>query len=163
MPLSLHLSIHLLLALLSGYLVGRATGRPLIGLVAGFAGGFLIDTDHIFEYLLVFGWNFNFSHFLEGREFLVSNTIHLWFHVWEYVPFLLLAAWAFRRHEAVKTIVLALAMAVSIHLLSDSLINSFPPKYYSLLYRQSVNYSAEKLLSPEQYQENLERKAELGI
>lgn len=163
MPLSLHLLIHLSLALLAGYLVGKRFGKPYTGLMAGFVGGFLIDLDHILEYLLVFGRHFNLWYFLEGREFLISNAIHLWLHAWEYLPLLLLAALICRRRKALKTALLALALSGSIHLLSDSLINYFPLKYYSLIYRHSVGYSAERLLNPEQYQENLKRKFELGI
>ena len=52
---------------------------------------------------------------------------------------------------------------MSIHLITDSIINRCPPKFYSLAYRASVNFSSPKLMSIEGYQENLKLKQELGL
>jgi len=163
MPLSFHLFIHFSLALLAGGLAGYYLKRLDIGLVAGFIGGFLIDLDHVLEYILTFGWSFSLQHFLEGRQFLISDQIHLWLHAWEYVILLVILARIFWRKKALGIFLIILALASFVHLLSDSLINNYPLKYYSLSYRQEVNFSAEKLLNPAEYLKNQKLKRELGL
>lgn len=162
-PLPLHLFIHLILAVSVGYLIGRAYQRVPLGLVAGVLGGFFIDLDHVLEYLLFYGLRFNLIHFLDGREFLASNQIHLWFHAWEYFPVLILLAWWCRRQTTIKVFILALAVGGLIHLTSDSVINEYPLRNYSLIYRWQHNFSAPGLLSPSQYQKYLESRQWLGL
>jgi hypothetical protein len=163
MPFSIHIYLHFLIALIIGYLAGRYFKRPWLCLTVALAGGFLIDLDHILEYFLIFGPHFNFYCFIQGREFLVSGKIYLLFHAWEWVALLALSVWLMRPKKRLKVILLTLAVAMAAHLLSDCLINHYPLQFYSLGYRASQNFSAAKLLSPEQYQENLELKADLGI
>jgi hypothetical protein len=165
LPLPLHLLLHFSLAVLVGFYVGRHFKKIWLGIVAGILGGFLIDLDHVLEYFLVFGLRFNFNYFITGREFLISDKMHVWFHAWEYVPLLLLAAWLFWRKKkiAVATFLCALALGGLVHLTTDCLINRFPPQNYSLIYRWQHNFSAEILLSPEQYQKNLDEKVEMGL
>lgn len=164
-PLSLpvHLFIHFILAVLVGYLVGRRCQRVEIGIIAGILGGFFIDLDHILEYFLVFGPHFNLTYFLEGRQFLASDKIHLWFHAWEYIPFFLILAWLWRDRKAAATFLLALALSGFIHLVSDCLINQYSPRNYSLFYRAQNDFAAPRLLSPEQYYEYQSDRQELGI
>lgn len=131
--------------------------------MAGLLGGFLIDFDHALEYLLVLGPHFNFIHFFQGREFLTSDKIYIIWHAWEWLPILLAIAWLARKRTAIKIFFIMLALAAAVHLFSDVLINQYPLKFYSILYRQSVGWSAPKLLSPEQYRNNLELKGKLGI
>jgi len=142
MPLSLHLIIHFTLAIITGYLAGLHFKKIELGVLIGFLGGFLIDLDHVLEYFLVYGFHFNLIHFLQGRQFLISDKIHLWFHAWEYVPIFFLLALAFKKNKVLETILITLAFAMSVHLLTDSVINKYPLKFYSLLNRVEVNFSA---------------------
>lgn len=162
-PLPLHLSIHFLLALLSGLLAGYYFRERLVSILAGIAAGFLIDLDHVLEYLLVFKGRFNFQYFFEGRQFLTSEQLHLWFHAWELVPLLLIIAWLFRRQRVVKIIAVTMAFAGAVHLATDLVINQVPPKFYLLSYRASQDFQMKNLMTADVYQENLELKAELGI
>lgn len=162
-PLPFHLLIHLALAILVGFFCGRRFKQIKLGIIIGFIGGFLIDLDHVLEYLIFFNWRFNFLDFIAGRQFLLSDQIHLWFHAWEYVIVLLLGAWVFKKYKTAQLVLFTLALAISVHILSDSVINNFPLKYYSLSYRAEMNFAAEKLLSPEEYLKNLELKRELGL
>lgn len=162
-PLPLHLSIHFLLALLSGLLVGYYFREKLVSILAGIAAGFLIDLDHVLEYLLVFKGRFNFQYFFEGRQFLTSEQLHLWFHAWELVSLLLIIAWLFRRQRVVKIIAVTMAFAGAVHLATDLVINQVPPKFYLLSYRASQDFQMKNLMTADVYQENLELKAELGI
>jgi len=163
MPLYLHLAIHLTLAIIVGYICGRLFKKPGLGVVMGILGGFLIDLDHVLEYFLVYGLTFNFQYFIESRQFLISNKIKLFFHAWEYFPILLAMAFIFRKKQNLKVIFFTLAISGAVHLASDVVINNYYFKYYSLIYRYQLNFSAEKLLTPEIYQLNLEYKEKLGI
>lgn len=163
MPLALHLFIHLFLALLTGYLVGRHFKNIWLGITAGFLGGFLIDLDHVLEYFFIFGFHLNLYYFLTGRQFLKSDRIYIIFHAWEYIVPLLGLAWLFRQKKALKVFLLSLALASLVHLISDSLINNYPFKFYSIIYRSEQSFAAPRLLSPGQWTRNLELKASLGF
>lgn len=163
LPLPIHLFIHFSLAIFSGYLAGRYFKNLKLGILMGFVGGFLIDMDHVLEYLLVFGPHFNFLYFSQGREFLASDQLHLWFHAWEYVPIMIIVGLLFKKNKIVKIIIITLAFAVSIHLATDMVINRCPFSFYTLTYRARHNFAARELMSPESYQENQELKLELGM
>lgn len=158
MPLPLHLLIHLSVALLTGYAVGWLFKRIDIGLLGGLWGGFFIDLDHVLEYFLIFGPSFNIVKFLAGQQFLASEKIYILFHAWEYIPILLLIAWLIRKCRAWSILVVTVAVSALLHLASDCLINNYPPRNYSLLYRYQVNFQAREILSPTQYQEFIEYK-----
>lgn len=163
LPLPIHLFIHFSLAVLVGYLVGRRCRHLWIGIMAGICGGFLIDLDHVLEYFLVFGWHFNIIDFFNGRQFLTSSQIHTFFHAWEYIPVLLILAWLLRQKRVVFTFLIAFTLAGFVHLVSDCVINNYPPRNYSLIYRYSVGFSVPKLLNPQQYQKFLEDQKSLGF
>ncbi len=163
MPLSLHLFIHFILAVLMGYLVGACFKDVRIGIIFGILGGFLIDLDHVLEYFLVFGPTLNLRYFFESRQFLASGRTRLYFHAWEYAPILLLGAVLLRKFKKVKVALVALALAGSLHLISDVIINDHYFNYYSISYRAKRNYSSELLLTPEQYSANQGLKLKLGI
>ncbi|HZJ41518.1 MAG TPA: hypothetical protein VFD51_00665 [Patescibacteria group bacterium] len=163
MPLAIHLLIHFTLAVLSGYLIGRFFDKEKIGLIFGVLGGFLIDLDHVLEYFLVFGLNFNLQHFIESRQFLVSDQIRLYFHAWEYLPILLVIAYIFRKKRNIKIALITLAFAGTIHLISDVFINNYYFKYYSIYYRASLKYADSDLLPSGIYDINQEYKIELGL
>ncbi len=166
LSLPIHLSIHFLMAVLSGLAIGlyfRKEADWRLGLLAGVLGGFLIDLDHVLEYFFVFGLNFNLNKFLDGYQFLTSDKIFLVFHAHEYFPILLLASYLSRKKKALSIFLLALGFAGFVHLISDSFINNYPLRNYSIIYRASKNFSAPALLSIEQYANNLELKVELGL
>ncbi len=163
LPLSLHLLIHLFLAIIVGYFSGRLFKKPALGILFGIIGGFFIDLDHVLEYFLVFGPHFSLTYFSQGRQFLVSDKVHLFFHAWEYVPLLLISAYLLRKKKIIALILVSLALAGGIHLLSDSIINQEPLKFYTMSYRASVNFSAPRLMSAEAYEKNQDLKKVLGF
>jgi len=163
LPLPIHLFIHFVLAITTGYLLGRHFKKIKLGIIFGFLGGFLIDLDHVLEYFFVFGPRFNLEYFLQGRQFLTSEKIYLIFHAWEYLPLLLIVALVFKKRETFRAAVLTLAVAASVHLLTDSLINNYSLQYYSIAYRAENGYAAQKLLSPAQYNKMEKSKGELGL
>ncbi len=163
MPLTIHLLIHLSLAILTGYLAGKYFKRLELGILCGFIGGFLIDFDHVLEYFLVYGFSFDLMYFLQGRQFLISDQVRIWFHAWEYLPMLLLLAFIFRKKQTIKVVLITLALAGSVHLLSDSVINRQSLQFYSLINRASVDFSAKDLMRPEEYELNQKWKREMGL
>ena len=163
LPLALHISIHFLMAILSGLIFGLVFKRVWLGLIAGIIGGFFIDLDHILEYFFVFGLKFDLVDFLNGLQFLISDKIWLIFHAYEYFPLLILLAYFLRKKEVLSFFLITLAFAGFVHLISDSYINNFPPKNYSIIYRASKNFSAPELLRPEQWERNLKTKKWLGL
>lgn len=163
MPLAIHLFIHFSLAVLVGYYFGRRFKRLWLGIILGILGGFLIDLDHVLEYFFFYGPHFNFTYFIQSRQFLLSDKIRLFFHAWEYFPLLLLIAWLGRRKQILKMVFLTLAFAGLVHLITDVIINGYSLPYYSIAYRAQHHFSAPELLSPADYQQNLDYKQELGI
>jgi len=163
MPLPLHLAIHFFVAVLVGYLAGRYFKKMSLAMVAAIMGGFFIDLDHVLEYFFYYGLHFNLTYFLEGRQFILSNTVYLIFHAWEYIPLLLLIAYLLRKKRALSIFIFTLCLAGAVHLVSDVFINDYPFKFYSISYRASQHFSTPKLISPEQYQKNLNSKIKLGF
>ncbi|MFA6514349.1 MAG: hypothetical protein WCT50_03640 [Patescibacteria group bacterium] len=163
MPLYIHLIIHFILAVLVGFYFGRRFKHVWLGIIMGITGGFLIDMDHVLEYFLVYGFQFNAQYFIESRQFLTTDKIRIFFHAWEYFPILLFLGWIFREKKVLKIIFLTLAFAGAVHLVTDVFINHYQFKYYSIYYRYSHSFSAPRLLSPTDYQINQEYKMRLGI
>ena len=163
MPLALHLSIHFLVAIIVGCITGLYFKKLPYALIAALIGGFFIDIDHVIEYYIYYGPHFNLSYFLDGRQFLMSDKIYLIFHAWEYAPILFLIAWLLRKRKALAIFIFTLALAGTVHLVSDVLINHYPLKFYSISYRTNQNFSTPNLLTSEEYQKNIEAKGRLGI
>lgn len=164
LSLTKHLLVHFILAALSGLFCAFFLQGPLgWGLLIGIAGGFLIDLDHVLEYFFVFGLKFNLQSFLKSQQFLKSDKIYLVLHAYEYFPLLILMAYFFRHNQSLFFVFLTLALSGLVHLLSDSVINNFPIKNYSIIYRASKNFSAPRLLRPYQWEHNLKIKKELGL
>lgn len=161
-PLPFHIYIHFSLALVAGYLCGRYFRRPVLCLLVAFIAGFLIDLDHVLEYFLVFGPHFDLAGFFAGRQFLTSDKIYLWFHAWEWAILFFALGWLSRKRSVGRAILITAALAGSVHLLSDNLINNYPLRFYSLSYRYQQDFSAPRLLSPEQYRRNMLEKEGLG-
>lgn len=149
MPLSLHLTIHFLVAVAIGFIFWLATGKNKkflwFCLIAAILGGFLIDVDHIIEYIIVFH-RFSLIGFLHGWEFLWSGKNILIFHAWEYVPLFLVLAFLLRRYKKISLSLLVFTIAAFAHLVSDCFINGFTPEFYSITYRASHNFSAQEIL-----------------
>ena len=161
--LPLHIAIHFVFAVLAGLVVGFYFKKPWIGIIGGVMGGFLIDLDHVLEYFFIFGPHFNLVYFMEGRQFLISNKILLILHAWEYAVILFAAAWFLRRRRNIYIFLLALACGGMVHLVSDCVLNGYPPRNYSIVYRASQGFSASALLNPEQQAWYDQLRQELGL
>ncbi len=163
LPLSIHLSIHFIVAGLVGLLAGKFFNELKIGIIAGIMGGFLIDLDHVLEYFFTFGLRFNFTHFFQGRQFLVSNRMLSIFHAWEYILVILLVIFLVRRYHNIKIFFITLVLSATVHLVSDCIINKFPPRNYSIIYRAAKGFNSSLLLDADQLEANNRLKRDLGL
>ena len=160
LPLPLHLSIHLLFSLLAGFSVWSIWKKPLIALIFGFIGGFLIDLDHFIDYYLAFGGNWQWQYFEKGYQFLKSGNIYILFHGWEYVIVLMGLVFLFKSKVA-KTIFLSLALGIFFHLVTDVFVDNVPAKSYFLIYRLKHNFDIQYIDSSVNYEKYLIRKSQV--
>lgn len=157
MSLFFHLLIHFSLSLIAGIIVWMIWRKPIEAFLAALCGGFLIDIDHLIDYFLAFGLDFRLDYFFEGYQFLKSDKIFVLFHAWEY-GIILGVSILFFKNVRIKSVILGLALGLSIHLLSDSLFNELPLKSYSISYRIANGFSIENLVTEEHYQIHKEQK-----
>jgi len=159
MPLPLHLSIHLFFALLAGIIIWLIFRRHLLlAISGGILGGFLVDIDHFIDYFLAFHWNFNLSWFLQGYEFLKTDQIHLFFHAWEYVIILLSLGFLLKSKKLI-ILLFSLALGLFFHLTGDVLMNEgLTIKSYSMIYKIEQDFQIKKLVTPEHYQKDQEKR-----
>jgi hypothetical protein len=144
MPLSIHLSIHLAFALLAGYIAYTYYHNFYYSFIAGIIGGFFIDLDHLVEYLIVFGLNFDLQTFFSGIYFEQSGKLHIFFHGWEYVLIGLLIFY-FLKNQKLKALFLALSLGMFFHLTADVFLNHLSVPTYSILYRYSMDFDLREL------------------
>lgn len=142
-----HVGFSIIGALIAYRIVWRTTFHTkqlVLSIICALIGGILIDLDHLFDYFLALGFQFDLNTFLQGLYFRVHNDIILPFHGWEYVTLLLIWGVA-TRHKTRKLIVIALAFGIWFHLAVDVILNYLPPQSYSILYRISVDFDIDKL------------------
>lgn len=159
MNLFLHLSAHVLTGVIAGYIVWRIWKNPFSAFLTSFAGGVLIDLDHLIDYFFAFGFKFRLEYFIKGYQFLASDKIYIFFHGWEYVILLAAIAWFIKFNIKLKAALLALALGMFFHLSIDTLTNEGAQfKVYSIIYRAKNNFDLRQLVTPEHYQDHQMRK-----
>ena len=158
MNLFLHLLIHFFFSLLAGFLVFRIWKKPLASFASAIFGGVLVDSDHLIDYLLAFGYHFRLDYFTQGYQFLKSDKIYILFHAWEYVAVLLLIALLVKNKTA-RSIALGLGIGLFFHLSTDVVIDAVPIRTYSIIYRAENNFEIQKMAYPEHWERHLRKKA----
>jgi hypothetical protein len=162
LSLPIHLFIHFSLSLLAGIIVWRVWKKPFLVILAALCGGFLVDFDHFIDYFLAFGGNFNLYYFEKGFSFLKSGKMYTFFHGWEYVIILLLIA-VFLNNKTAKIFFLALSLGLFFHLCADVIVDKMPIASYSIIHKAHNNFDIEKLVTPEHWEKDQERKKTLGF
>lgn len=142
MGLFVHELIHLLLTL-------AATGITLLllriknldirkltvyVLTGAFLGEFFLDTDHLFDYLLAFGFSFNLKAFLHGKMFEVLHKTYVIFHAWEWIIVLWVIIY-FTKKVSIKYFLLAMSLGILFHLTYDTFYSHFYFQGYSIIFR----------------------------
>lgn len=164
MHLTLHLFIHFISSLVAGVIAWLFWGNALTALMAGFVGGFLIDLDHIIDYIVAFGLKIRISYFLNGYQFLKNDKIYVLFHGWEYVILSIIALFIAPISEEFKVVVGSLAIGSFFHLVVDRYINpGMSYKAYSLFFRVWKRFELQEIVTPEHYlkHQELKKKAEI--
>lgn len=153
---------HLLLSLLVGFIAWKIWGKFWLGFVPALLAGFFIDVDHLFDYFLYFGWNFNLGYFIEGYHFLLSDKLRILLHGWEYAIIMLVlfvVLYKNPKFEKIKVVLFAAGVSLFFHLTADSLMNEgLKIQTYSVIYRVGNNFEIKKLVTPEHYQKDLEKR-----
>lgn len=164
MNLLSHELIHLITSLLAAYLIYRRFNNRLLALIGGLLGGFLIDLDHLFDYVLAFGSNFNLQAFLKGYQFVKIDKIFIPLHAWE-LPIILFLVVVFVKkiNLKLKTVIAAFALGLFFHLAIDTVTNEQYFKSYFLSYRASKGFELKELVSQDHYKYHVKKKKSLGF
>ena len=143
-------SRHVAMSLALGGGVWLLTQSLLAGLLCFFSG-FLIDVDHLIDYIINTGFkNFNFRNiyriYLKMPKEYKENTVdklYLIFHVGEIVILLWVSFIFFR-----NIYLIAITLAVTAHLIMDSMAGKVKPQTYFISYRMKKNFKASEFFLP---------------
>jgi len=144
MDLILDIIGHFAFSVCAGLLAWKIYGTKrwqsvLLSLSAAMVSGLLIDIDHLFDYILFFGWNFNLYYFLYGQQFMLSKKNYVLLHGFEYAMILGLCVY-WSKTKIAKMIFLSLLVSLIFHLFIDMMIYSIPVQHYFLLFRVLTNF-----------------------
>ncbi|MDD4956918.1 MAG: hypothetical protein PHH49_02280 [Candidatus Omnitrophica bacterium] len=127
---------HVLVTALVSFYLYKVTGR-VSWIVLCFAGGVLIDLDHLLDYFVYYGGTFSPGKFF-SHAYLGSGKCYLVFHSYE----LLIALWVFGAHFH---LMIPVAAGMTGHMLIDLLYSHRrTPLALSLFYRAYLGFSAER-------------------
>lgn len=107
-----------------------------------FLFGFFIDVDHLFDYFVSYGFNFNLSCFFDVCSYIEqSKKVYVLFHGWEYIAiFWLIAKWIGKRKK-IKGLEWAVSLSYFGHIFLDNFSFSHHPFSYFFIYRLLNNFS----------------------
>ena len=132
--------VHFVISLFVGVFFFDKAGW--LGIVVALMSGFLIDSDHLIDYLMYEkNWKkLSIKKFLSSEHFEKSGKLHIFFHGWEYaIGFFcigLLLNWWW---------LVALAVSNYLHLLVDQLTNDVNLKAYFVSYRFMKKWKSQCL------------------
>lgn len=144
MDLILDIIAHLAFSICAGLLAWKIYGSKgwksmLLSLAAAMVSGLLIDIDHLFDYILFYGWNFNLYYFLYGQQFTMSKKNYVLLHGFEYGMILSLCVY-WSKTRVAKMVFLSLLISLLFHLLIDMMIYSIPVQHYFLIFRVLTDF-----------------------
>src|SRR5271154_4456176 len=111
--------------------------------IATFLVGWLIDLDHVFDYVRAHGWKVSWFHFNEAAHEKYSGKLYLPLHSYELLAlFFLLFRGAHRQPYRV-----GISLSILLHLLLDQRCNpSRKPLTYFLAHRIRKRFDAQQIL-----------------
>lgn len=107
---------------------------------ASLAMGIFMDGDHVVDYVREFGVRLNMKKLFEASYQRTFKRSWLVLHAWEWLPFVIAAAWGSRWNPWV----VGLALGWFQHLLADQLINTPNPWAYSILWRWRHDFDHQR-------------------
>src|SRR5260221_2802649 len=120
----------------------RYRSRPAA--LAGFLAGWLIDIDHIVDYIGAHGWKLNWTKFREAEHEHYSGKLYLPIHSYE----LLVLFFMLFRGPSRQPYRVSITLSVLAHLLLDQKCNpARKPLTYFLADRVRKRFNANKILS----------------
>ena len=135
-----------------------------VAIIGGILGGFFVDLDHLFDYFLAFGFNFNLQAFLKGYQFVKIDKIYIPLHAWELPAVLLVIVFFVKKlNNLSKAFVTAFAVGLIFHLTIDTVTNEQYFKSYFLSYRIEKKFELKELVTPDHYVYHLKKKKRLGF
>ncbi len=116
--------------------------------VASFLAGWLIDLDHIVDYVRAHGWKLSWFHFNEAAHENYSGKLYLLLHSYE----LLALFFLFFRGPERQPYRVGITLSILTHLLLDQRCNpSRKPLTYFLAHRIRKRFDANELLGHRVY------------
>ncbi len=127
---------HGLLALPVGYILWRET-KSWRYVAAYFLSVYLIDLDHLFEYLVYSHGVLDLYEFVKLDYFYTKGTIYLIFHAWEWlIPLLYISI-----KRGWKSYITAITLGILIHLIWDIHNVEGRAWFYSIIFRALRGFS----------------------
>jgi hypothetical protein len=127
---------------LASYLKYRSRGAALVS----FFVGWLIDIDHVVDYVTAHGWKFNWSKFNEAKHECYSGKLYLPLHSFELLALFFLLF----RGPRKQPYRVGITLSILTHLLLDQRCNpSRKPLTYFLAHRISKKFDANAILGTE--------------
>src|SRR5258706_3823938 len=103
-------------------------------ILGAFIGEFFLDADHLFDYIVAFGFSFHPDYFFQGKMFLVNHKTFVVFHSWEFI--ILLLIWIrYIKNISFKYFLLSVSLGLLFHLVYDTFYSHFSIFGYSFIYR----------------------------
>jgi hypothetical protein len=109
---------------------------------ASFFCGFLIDFDHVLDYIREYGFRNNAKDFFRIFHETRFNKLFLIFHAWELVIGLFLLAALSGYNE----LIIGISIGMFHHLLLDQIANGVTPWGYFIIYRAVKKFSTNDIV-----------------
>jgi len=135
-----HVIISLLVGFSFWYFFDKKNSQVLItSLFFALLSGVFVDLDHLFDYVMAYGFQWDLQKFFAEDYFTIHN--YVLFHGFEYV-FLFGLLTAFTDSKTKKLYYMILATSLFLHLAVDIVISGSEVKNYFLIYRILTGFSA---------------------
>jgi len=137
--------VHFILSIIAGVIIGWLCGN-FWAVPLSLASGFLIDVDHLIDYLIYEKFRrLDFRQFFRGENFDRSGKVYIFAHGFEFAAILIIfgvifpnSAWIFY----------SLGFANLLHLLYDTIANKPIWPTYFFLFRLAKNFNHKTFKFP---------------
>jgi len=131
-----HLVGHLAVALLASFFILWRTGSlGAAGLC--FLASFAMDSDHLVDYWLAYGFRLNLREFFDANYFKINKKTVVPFHSWELVLTFFLLSLIIKQYSLPF---FSIGLAMLTHLIFDVISYGIFPLDYSFIYRGLHNF-----------------------
>jgi hypothetical protein len=141
-------------AVISGSIYLTTQSATVAGI--SFLSGFLIDVDHVIDYIREYGLRPDIGKFLRVFDESRFRKVVLLFHAWELIACLFLLSWLSGWNE----IPLGICIGAFQHLVLDQFVNGARPWGYFFIYRATKRFTIHKVIREAVLQRKWEKTAE---